>query len=542
MAELQDLPEALAEPERRNSISLVWIVPVVAALIGGWIAVHAILERGPTVTISFLTAEGLAPGKTRIRYKDVEIGEVKDLEISEDRSHIVVTAQFDKKAEKFLKTDTKFWVVRPRLTGGQISGVGTLLSGAYIGVGIGASDEDQRQFIGLETAPILTGDAPGKKLMLAANDLGSLDVGSPVYFRRIKVGEVIAHELDPKGTDVHVTVFIHAPYDQFVTAATRFWHASGVDVSMDATGMHVQTQSMLSLILGGIAFENAPNFEPAQPDVPRELRDSDYRLFADHALAMKPEEGEPTRFVLHFTESLRGLAPGAPVDFKGIVIGEVTSVGVEYQEQGQWFHFPVGISIYPKRMHTLIGGNRMPETGSQKAKDLLESMVEHGFRGQLRTGNLLTGQLYVAMDFFPDVPKTRINWEKQPLELPTTPGSIEELQMTLAKIGRKLDKVPFDEIGANLRTALVTLNGTVKSVDSLVKHLDHEVTPEAKASLEELRRTLASLDRALASDSPLQRGVQEALREATRAAQSFRSLTDTLERQPESLIRGKKAD
>lgn len=526
---LQEIPEAVALPRRRAPLPLVWIVPIVAALIGGWIAVHAVMQRGPTVTISFLTAEGLEPGKTRIRYKDVEIGEVRDVTISDDRSRILVTAQIHKEAEKFLMQDTRFWVVRPRVTGGQITGVSTLLSGAYIGVDVGKSTESRREFVGLEVAPMLTGDLPGRKITLQASNLGSLDIGSPVYFRHIKAGEVIAHELDQNGADVHVVIFIHAPYDRFVTRATRFWNDSGVDVSLDASGMHVHTQSVVSVLLGGIAFETLADgvVYPTPSD------EAEFILYPDRASAIKPPDGEPQHFVLHFPETLRGLTVGAPVDFRGIVVGEVVSINVEYQQQGQWFHFPVEIAIYPERMRTHLGEGKLAETERGGGNELLDAMVSRGFRAQLRNGNLLTGQLYVALDFFPDVPPFKINWSKKPLQLPTVPGSIEELQMSLAKLLRKIDKVPFEQIGANVSTTLATMDHALNSMDKLLQRLDAETAPEAKATLEELRRTLSD-------GSPLQLELRDTLSETSRAARSLRSLTDTLDSQPEALLRGKK--
>lgn len=526
---LQDIPQAVALPPRRTPLPLVWIVPIVAALIGGWIAVQTLLQRGPAITLSFLTAEGLEPGKTRIRYKDVEVGEVRDVAISDDRSRIIVTAQMHKEAEKFLMKDTRFWVVRPRISGGQVTGVNTLLSGAYIGMDVGKSKDSRRDFVGLETAPILTGDLPGRKITLQAESLGSLEIGSPVYYRHIKAGEVIAHELDKNGTDVHVTVFIHAPYDRFVSRTTRFWNDSGVDVELDAGGMHVHTQSIVSILLGGIAFET-PADGIEQP-IPADST-TEYFLYPDHAAAIKPPEGDPQHFVLHFPESLRGLTVGAPVDFRGIVVGKVVSINVQYQQQGQWFHFPVEIVIYPERMRTHLGEGRLAETEKGGGNALLDAMVSRGFRAQLRNGNLLTGQLYVALDFFPDVPPFKINWERKPLQLPAVPGSIEELQMSLAKLLRKVDKMPLEQIGTNLSSSLANVETAVKSLDKLLQRLDSETAPEAKAALEDLRRNLGA-------DSPLQMELRSTLSETARAARSMRSLTETLDTQPEALLRGK---
>lgn len=532
---LEDLPEAVPAQGRHWPPRLIWIIPFLAALIGGWLAVEALLQRGPTVKISFLTAEGLEPGKTRVRYKDVNIGEVTAIAISKDRSHIIVTARFIREAAGYLTEDTRFWVVRPQFSGGQISGVGTLLSGAYIAVDVGKSTLPRRQFTGLEVAPIVTGDLPGRQFTLEAPDLGSLDVGSPVYFRRIKVGEVVAHELASDGGNVHIRIFVHGPYDHYVTTATRFWNASGVDVSLDANGLQVDTQSLSSILTGGLAFETPPNQEIAEPAAPG----TPFILFKDRLTALRAPDGEPQIYLLHFQDSLRGLAPGAPVDFRGIVVGEVQSVDVSFDPAGQWFSFPVRVILYPHRMDTHFHGGVTGEAAEKVRDDLFKTLIEKGFRAQLRTGNLLTGQLYVALDFFPDAPKVKVDWNRRPLEIPTVPGTVEELQQSLAKLLKRIDKVPLEDIGRKARDTLATLDAAAHSLDALLRRLDRDLAPESRAVLAELRKTLAGIDKTLAADSPLQEDVREALRETTRAARSLRTLTDSLERTPESLLRGR---
>ncbi|CAL1241039.1 intermembrane transport protein PqiB [Candidatus Methylocalor cossyra] len=534
---LEDLPEALPTSPHGRLPQLVWLIPIVAALIGGWIAVRAILQQGPTVTISFRTAEGLEPGKTKVRYKDVDIGQVETIVIAKDRSHIIVTAEFSKEAEPFLVEDTRFWVVRPRIAGGQISGVTTLLSGAYIAMDVGKSDKPRREFVGLEVPPIVTGDLPGRQFMLEAKDLGSLDIGSPVYFRRIKVGEVIAYELDPNGQDVHILIFVHAPYDQFVHTSSKFWNASGVDVSLDAAGMHVETQSLVTILAGGIAFET-PEGQPKGQEAPP---GSAFTLFQDRATALKAPDGEPQPFVMYFEDSLRGLSPGAPVDFHGINVGEVQSVDIEYDRRRRRFRFPVRAVLYPKRLG-IVGEDQTRELSEAERQELFRRMIDQGLRAQLRVGNLLTGQRYIALDFFPEAPPARVDWDKAPLQLPTTPATMEELQQALAKLLRKIDKIPFAEIGADTRSVLASLNATARSLDGLLKQMGSESAPEFRAALAELRRLLAELEQALAADSPLRQELTDALKESARAARSVRSLANTLERQPEALLRGKTRD
>src|SRR5258708_11811242 len=242
------------------SLPGVWLVPFVAALLAGWLGVKAVLERRPTTTIGFNSADGIEAGKTKLKYKDVQIGIVKSVALSPDLKEVIATAELVKDATPHLVEDTRFWVVKPRIAAGTVSGLDTLLSGAYIGVDAGKSDKGRREFAGLDSPPLVTGDSPGMPLVLHAASAGSFEVGSPVFFPRLVAGEATAYELD--GDGVKVTLFIRAPFDQHVNANTRFWHASGVDVKLDASGVHVDTQSLVSILHGGISFDTPPASAP----------------------------------------------------------------------------------------------------------------------------------------------------------------------------------------------------------------------------------------------------------------------------------------
>ena len=259
----EELPDAVVQTRKRFSI--VWVVPVVAALIGGWLAYKALSEKGPTITITFESAEGLEAGKTKIKYKDVEIGQVESISLSEDLSHIMVTAELVREAKTWLSENTRFWVVRARVAAGEVSGLGTIFSGVYIAIDPGKGGKPARVFKGLEIPPIVTTDLPGRHFLLRAGRLGSLDIGSPVYFRQIKVGQVVAHNLEKDGRAVHIRIFIHAPHHQLVSKNTRFWNASGFDVSVDASGIKVNTESFVAIMIGGIAFDTPVNLGSGGP-------------------------------------------------------------------------------------------------------------------------------------------------------------------------------------------------------------------------------------------------------------------------------------
>jgi paraquat-inducible protein B len=531
---LEDVPTAVAVSKRRKSPQLVWLIPIVAALIGGWLAVKTILEKGPTVTITFKTAEGLETGKTKIRYHDVDIGDVRGIHLSEDHSNVIVTAEFSKQAESFLVEDTRFWVVRPRISGGQISALGTLFSGAYIGMDIGRSTTKRSEFQGLEVPPIVESDVPGRQFVLHSDSL-SADIGLPIFFRRTQVGRVVTYDLDKDGKGVTVKVFVNAPYDQYVNANTRFWDASGFDLTFDAAGVKVNTQSIVSILIGGVAFET-----PSGTGVlPEAEADTLFPLFPDRGSAMKQPDREAMVFSVYFSESLRGLTVGGPVEVNGLIIGEVKNINAEYNEGMKQFRFPVEIALYPGRLRAMMReAMQDPTPAEQKAR--MDKMVENGLRAQLKTGSLLTGQMFVALAFFPDAAPAKIDWTKKPPELPAQPGALVELQATLMSISKKIESMPLDRIGEDLRTALQSLNRTLVGAEQAVKKLDKDVTPTMKATLEDVRRTLNTADRTLASDAPLQQDLRTSLRDLSKAAQSLRQLTDMLERQPEALIQGKK--
>jgi paraquat-inducible protein B len=325
-------------------------------------------------------------------------------------------------------------------------------------------------------------------------------------------------------------VFVNAPYDQYIGTNTRWWHASGVDLRLDSSGFRLNTQSLATVVLGGIAFQTPPN----QPPGAQAQDNMTFRLGSDEGDAMRDPDGTPLRVVMNFNQSLRGLSVGAPVDFRGIVLGQVTNIGIEYDPKTRNFRMPVTLNLYPDRLGKQARQS-MPNPGSAASEDLLQRLVAHGLRGQLRTGNLLTSQLYIALDFFPKAQAVKVNTSADTLELPTVPNTLDELQLQVADIAKKLDKIPFDEIGANL-------NSSLKNANSLFKQLDTQVAPEARDTLSAAKKTFVDAQTTLQQDSPLQSDVHQALQELTRTLQSLNALSDYLERHPESLLRGKSGD
>jgi paraquat-inducible protein B len=529
-----DLPEASVERKSKRSLQIVWLIPLVAALIGGWLAVKSIMDAGPTITLTFKNAEGLEAGKTHIKFKDVDIGSIETIALSEDLSQVVVTAKLIKSTEKHLVEDTRFWVVRPRISGGNVTGVGTLLSGAYIAVDVGKSSKAQRNFVGLELPPPISTEAKGRQILLHSRNLGSLDIGSPVYFRQLKAGQVIGYDLDADGMGVTFKIFVESPYDKYVDRNTRFWNASGVDIKLDSSGFQVDTQSVLSILLGGIAFESPPRDET----VVEADNSAEFNLFDDRASALKNPEREVYKFNLVFDESARGLESGAAVDLRGVVIGEVSSKHLDFVPATHKIIVVVEINLYPGRIQLPTrdkANSRSGERTLAERQKFMDGLVSSGLRAQLRMGNPLTGQGYVALDFFPNAKPATIDWKRDTPELPTEVGALDALQAALTAVAKKLEKFPIEQIGNNLEQML-------SSGNRLMSRLDKETVPEAQEVLKAARTALDGVGQTLADESQFKQESSAMMREVTRAAQQLRLLSDYLERHPEALLRGKPED
>jgi paraquat-inducible protein B len=528
-----ELPRPVVKRRRFNA-SLIWLVPALAALVGLSLVVNYWLQAGPQISISFQSAEGLDAGKTPVKYKNVVIGKVQKIRLSADHKRVLVTVALEKSTESFATEGTRYWVVRPRIGLGGVSGIDTLLSGSFIGVDVGDSSTPQDDFKGLETPPSVNHGAPGHSYVLHTDDLGSLDIGSPVYYRRIPVGRVVSYDLDKDGKGISIGIFVDGPNDKFVTVSTRFWNASGIDLSLGAGGLKVNTQSLASVLAGGIAFLDPRGPHDSTPAA--EL--TSYQLFADQATAMAPPDGEPHYFRMRFEQSVRGMAVDAPVEFLGINIGKVVSVNLDYDEKTQRFPVIVGAVVYPQRLgkaYDKLVALAKARGENPDMSQLLGRMVGQGLRAQARTGNLLTGQLYVALDFVPHTPPVAFDPNAKPLLIPTVPGSFDKLQEQLAGIVDKLDKIPFDSIGRNLDQTLAGLNATLKQVNG-------QTLPAFNDTLKGVQKTMGTASDALSGDSLLQQNLGTTLEQVQRMARSLRVLTDYLGEHPEALVRGRRPD
>ncbi|MGK9415456.1 intermembrane transport protein PqiB [Pseudomonas cedrina] len=530
-----DKPQTPGTPAiktRRFSVSLVWIVPIVAVLVGISLVVHSVLQQGPTITLNFKTGNGLTANKTEVKYRNVVIGQVTEVALSDDQKSVNATVKLAKQAESFTRADSQFWVVRPRIGAGGVSGIDTLLSGDYIGADIGQSETRAKQFIGLENPPPITYGEPGKRFTLHTQALGSLDIGSPVYYRKIEVGQVVAYKLDAEGKGVDIEVFVHAPNDVYVTENTRFWNASGVDLSVGANGFALKTESLSSLLVGGIAFL-APPYSPNDKPAGEERT---FELFDDQLSALAPPNGEGQYMSLRFDQALRGLKVGAPVEFLGVEFGRVVSINLDFDAKKRSFPLNVGIVIYPQLLgqaHTKLLKTMNHDPNDEAAGvRLIGTFIENGLRAQARSGNLLTGQLYIALDFYPKAEKVAFDPKLRPVSIPTIPGNLEQLQEKLENIVNKINQLPIERIAGNLDSNLVELRKGLTQFNA-------KTLPSVQNTLADVSKTLQSASSTLAEDSPQREQLTQTLDELGRMSRSLRELSDYLGRHPESLIRGR---
>jgi len=527
----------------------VWAVPVVAAIIAGWLGYRALIERGPTITISFPTADGIEADRTTIRYKNVELGRVTGIGLTSDGSRVVVTAAMRREAEPRLRADSEFWVVQPRITPSGITGLTTIVSGAYIGMLPGNGAEGVLSFTGLETPPPKDGLVGGREFTLITDRLPSISDQSPVYYHGVQVGEVTGHELSDRDGSVSVRIFVYSPHESLIHTATRFWTSSGVQLGVGAQGLKIGTESLLTMIAGGIVFDTPEAALSGSPSPPG----STFRLYADRETAEEAAERVRVSYRLFFPDSLRGIGVGTPVELRGITVGRISEVRLEYDPTADTIRIPVTVEIEPERIampSELLRQNLIEETNR-----MFDRLVAQGLRARLASENLLVGQRVIELDFVQNAPPARLVRVKPYPELPTVAGGgFEEVADSASRFLDKVSALPLDHLVGEIRNMVTHADGVIVSPD--VKHSLHELD-RTLANTERLTRDaqtqvgplFASINSAadqlkatialLGSDPRSSNDMLRTLTELKDAARSIRVLADYLERHPESLLRGK---
>lgn len=520
---------AKAKVGRTRRIQSIWLVPVVALLIGVWMVYANWANRGPTIEITFSSGEGIEPGQTKVKRRNVEVGDVVGMRLTDDAQRVVLAVQVNKEYEDLLREDTQFWVVRPRVGLGGISGLGTLISGAYVEMSRGIAVESARSFVGLERPPVTPIGTPGLHVTLSSEGGRALVEGQPVLFHGQRVGRIEFVNFDTNERRTYYDAFIAAPFDELITTNTRFWFASGFAVDLSADGLRVETASLESIIEGGVSFD-VPQGQPlGEPVTARAF----YTIYPNANSINEPQYVQSLRFVLMIEDSIRGLRPGAPVEYRGVKIGQVLRTDIDYPEVTNLLaedsRIPVLISITPALL-----GFEDTESALGRAEGRIVAMIEEGLHAELATGNLLTGRKYVELTDLA-IPGTERQLFGDYRVIPTATGQVGRLIESVAATADKLSELPLDDMVASAREALEQMRTTLADMEEV---LDEEGSRELLSNLNDTLTSFRELAADFAAGSETNEDLRRALSSLEITLNDLQPVLRQLRNKPNSLIFG----
>lgn len=521
---------------------MVWFVPAVALLLGIWLLYQNFASQGPVAIVSFETAVGIGAGKTEVRCRSVKVGMVKHVKLADDLKSVLVHLELDSDAGNLLRRGTHFWVVKPRLSATEFSGVDTLITGSYIEMDPGPVGEPRvNHFKGEETPPATNRNVPGLRLTLTADEAGFLSVGSPIYYRGFEVGRIEGRKLAQDGLMVTYNAFIDEEYGHLVTGNTRFWNTSGIDISAGADGFKVRTPSFQAMVSGGVCFGVSPGDAPGKPTVDGAV----FPLHPDQDAALKATFNPTDRFVLLFDQTVRGLAEKAPVEFRGIPVGRVVEISFDLIPSALDPRIPVLIEIDPSLMRPVTA----PDVSTPNP-EFIKLAVERGLRAALKTGNLITGAMYVDLDYHKDTMPVQLGKSGKFTTLPTVSSGLAQLEAKVTAILDKLQTLPIEKTMTDIAAAAQEAKTTIADARTTLKNIE-ATSAAARAILEDpqfkelpsdLRKTLEKVQTLAASvgpDGAVQGDLLRTLDELRASLRAIKSATTTIDEKPNSLIFGR---
>ena len=515
-----------------RSISAIWIIPLLALVLGIYMVVHNWMTEGPDIEIAFKTASGLEQGKTKIKYRNVTMGVVQDVRLNSDFDGVIATAKLDRQALPLLREDTDFWVVTARVGLGNISGLDTLLSGAYIQLAPGKGDKEKRKFVALEQPPLTPADAPGVRVHLSSKQSSSISAGDAVLYAGYNVGRVETMEFNADSRELQYTLFIDAPYHDLVDTHSRFWDVSGISLSAGAAGFKVETGSLETILLGGVAFGLPPGIARGKPVG----SDANFKLYDSFEDIQDNPYRYGTHYVTSFAPSLKGLSPGAPVEYRGITLGRVERImlkeslqeNIALGKQGEGAKIPVLIYLEPGRLE-------MPDD-AQSIVDLRESItrgVINGMRASLETGNLLTGAKFINIDYYDEIEAAKVGEFDNYPTIPTLETGLGQLEQKVTSILDKLNALPLDATFTEANNAIATLNSTLENLNNLVMD---DGTQRLPAQLDQTLKELSNVLEGFSSSSGAYQSINSSLLRLNRTLGNVESLSRTLTEKPNAVV------
>jgi paraquat-inducible protein B len=513
---------------RGRKFSSIWIIPLVSLLAGAWMVVHTIVTQGPTITISFETAEGLEAGKTKVKMLNVDIGLVESVSLQPEGRGVVATIKLENEVESLLREDTQFWVVRARIGAQGIQGLSTILSGGYIELSPGKGIEGTRRFTGLEEPPQTPLDAPGVRLQLFAEQAGAVSIGYSVLYRGYEVGRVEAMKFNVESDRAEYSVFVDAPFHKLIKGSTRFWNASGISLVASAQGLEVNMGSMETLLRGGITFDSVPGLPLGDSiDVNDPLK-----LYDSYEDVINNPYRYGTYYVVKFSQSMRGLEPGAPVEYRGIEVGRVVRILLKELTRegmmGMGQDIPVLIYLEPGRMG-------VPDVSA--AVDALARTVEigitNGLRATLDTGNLLTGKQLVSLNYFPDEEVASLGEFNEYKVIPTVATGVDRLEHQVSSFLEKLNSLPLEQTVSGANSVIEEVNTTLVALNKIVESDGMQTLPHnIEGAIVELRATLDGFSQ----DSKMYQNLGATVDDLNRTLENLNALSRKLADNPNSLV------
>ena len=517
-------------------ISLVWIFPLLALLLSGWMLLHKEIQKGPLITIHLDTAEGITTGKTQIQVRSVPIGTVTDVELGEDYKGVIVKARIGKAYTDLLAEDSKLWIVKPRIGRGGISGLGTILSGSYIEFVPGESHVQRYVFEGMSTPPIQNDD--GHSLVsLESESAFTLNVGDPVLFRGFEAGRILSTGFDSGRLRFTYTLSLQPQFTELITVNTRFWMTHAVDMSLDSKGISLRLASLDSLLNGGISFDILRPTDESTP-VPA---DHHFRLYESYDAMIRQPYQFAARYLLMFDNSVRGLNVGSPVEYRGLQIGSVEEISISYIEErvfrpAEAIPIPVLIRIDPGRFP--YGDT---QEGLQKLMDDIELRVQAGMRAKLSIGSLLTGGLYIDFNYFENAsPVDVMETVAEHPVIPTIGSSAGEIEDRVLSILKSIDQLPLGETFSDVQASLDQIQAAGEALRNVISGLEPALSePAASRLIEAFTQAAMSMNesaRDWSKHAPVYLQLNESLLAIRNALIEVEALASKLNAKPNALV------
>ena len=514
-----------ANIKQGRGISGIWFIPLLAFVLGVYMVLHNWMSQGPEIEIEFKTADGLEEGKTKVKYRNVDMGLVNEVRLNDALNGVVAKVRMDRQSEPLLVKDTGFWVVTARVGVGDISGLDTLLSGAYIELAPGSDKMEEEKFVALDQPPLTPADAPGLRLHLTSNHASSVTAGDTVLYKGYKVGRVETMEFDPSDKLVHYQIFIDAPYQELVNSSVRFWDISGISMKADANGFKVQTGSLETILFGGVTFGVPIGIK----DGDKVTKNTNFKLYASYQDILQNPFRYGIYYVVSFKHSVKGLVPGAPVEYRGMRIGNVVRIlfkegqaaQMEAGREGTGAPIPVLLYVEPGRMEL---------SDTEGSLEIIEKSVRlgvgNGLRASMKRGNLLTGAQYIGLDFYPTAEEAALGTFMDYTTIPTIETGLAQLEEKILAILNTINALPLAKTVASLNQNLLSLQSILEnqSTQQLPQHLDQ--------TIQEIRDAISRLS----PNSDTSQTLNSSLLSLNRTLANLESLTGKLSRQPSAVI------